>query len=303
MNTKNIITACLLALSTGYAAAQQQSTDSLQRSIVTAQGDSIIIRKGTGNLRIKLYEQLPDGEEGDLKQVYEGVYLEKVNSDDRQSFLDALPFVPKKRKYNSYDPHIAGFFMGYSRLSGDFLSFGNSRCPDLDISKSWEFNITLLTGYHKFRQNPHWGLNIGLGWGYRSFSIDGNQALLKEDGRSRLVGGDEETEYSKSRLRHFFFRVPLLLEWQQKIGSDKVFVNAGPEIEVRHGVKSFSHINGGKKQTMGKGMYVQPVGFNLLLQAGYADLGVYLRYSTASLFQKDKGLDVTPYSFGVAWFW
>ena len=154
----------------------------------------------------------------------------------------------------------------------------------------------------QLQENPHWGINLGVSWGYRSFNIDGNYALLKENGTSIFTAGNEETSYSKSRLRHFFFRVPLLMEWQQRVGRHKVFFNAGPEFEIRHGVKSFSHINGGKKKTVGKGMYAQPVGINLLAQAGYGNIGIYLRYSTYGLFQKDKGPEVSPYSFGVAWY-
>ena len=70
-----------------------------------------------------------------------------------------------------------------------------------------------------------------------------------------------------------------------------------PNLRYAHGVKSFSHINGGKKKTVGKGMYAQPVGINLLAQAGYGNIGIYLRYSTYGLFQKDKGPEVSPYSF------
>lgn len=172
----------------------------------------------------------------------------------------------------------------------------------LDLSKSWEFGFNILSVYHNFKKNPHWGINLGVNWGYRSFSIDGNYALVKENGTSIFTAGNEETSYNKSRLRHFFFRVPVLMEWQQRVGRHKVFFNAGPEFEIRHGVKSFSHINGGKKKTVGKGMYVQPVGINLLAQAGYGNIGIYLRYSTYGLFQKDKGPEVSPYSFGVAWY-
>ena len=68
-------------------------------------------------------------------------------------------------------------------------------------------------------------------------------------------------------------------------------------------MKSFSHINGGKKTRVGKGMYVNPVGVSLLAQAGYGNLGFYLRYNTYSFFQKGKGPDVEPVSFGIAWYW
>ncbi|ADV44818.1 outer membrane beta-barrel protein [Bacteroides helcogenes] len=301
MKTKTSILICLLAMPVSYLAAQQP-IEPKQKATVTTQGDSIIILKGKGDMHIKVYEsQL---EEDDMKevQIYEGIYLEKVDADKR-TFLDALPFIPKKKRYNSYEPHNSGLYIGFSRMANDFLSFDANQQANLDLSKSWEFGFNFLSVYHNFKKNPHWGLNLGVNWGYRSFSIDGNRALLKTDGASILVKGDEETNYSKSRLRHFFFRLPVTLEWQQKLGNCKrIFFNAGPEFEIRHGVKSFSQINGGKKQTIGKGMYVNPVGINLLTQVGYDNLGLYLRYSTYGLFQKDKGIEVSPYSFGIAWY-
>lgn len=305
MKTKKIITACALLMATCQINAQElnptSDTDTLRHARISTQGDSIIILRGSEDLRIKVYEKQGTPEEQKEVELFEGVYLEKVDADKR-TFLDALPFIPKKRKYNSYDPHCSGIYIGYNWMSDDFFSFDTSNKIGLDSSKSWEFGFNLLSGYHNFRGNPHWGINFGLGWGYRSFSIDGNHALLKGDGESIFATGDETTVYDKSRLRHFFLRIPVLLEWQQRSDS-KFFFNVGPEFEIRHGVKSFSHINGGKKQTVGKGMYVRPVGINLLAQAGYADFGIYLRYSTYSLFQKEKGPEVSPFSFGLVWYW
>lgn len=88
-----------------------------------------------------------------------------------------------------------------------------------------------------------------------------------------------------------------------KVGRHAFFINAGPEFEIRHGIKSYSHIDGGKRQTLGKGMYLQPIGVNMLVQAGYGDIGVYMRYSANRMFQKDKGPKMSPYSFGLAWYW
>lgn len=302
MKNRIMILACLLAMPACRMAAQQPG-DPERKSTVTTQGDSIIIRKGKGDMRIKVYEEQLEDDEKKEVQIYEGVYLEKIDADKR-TFFDALPFIPKKHRHNAYEPHCSGVFIGYSRLADDFLSFGASDKMGLDLYKSWEFGFNILSASHNLKKNPHWGFNLGLNWGYRSFKIDGNYALLKEDGKSVFTLGNEETAYSKGRMRHFFFRVPVLVEWQQKVGGRKVvFFNVGPEFEIRHGVKSFAHINGGKKQKLGKGMYVHPVGVNLLAQAGYGDIGIYLRYSTYGLFQKDKGPEVSPYTFGVAWYW
>lgn len=56
MKTRIMILACLLAVPAGRMAAQQQ-TDPEQKATVQTQGDSIIIRKGKGDMRIKVYEE------------------------------------------------------------------------------------------------------------------------------------------------------------------------------------------------------------------------------------------------------
>lgn len=159
MKTRIMILACLLAVPAGRMAAQQQ-TDPEQKATVQTQGDSIIIRKGKGDMRIKVYEeQLEDGEKKEV-QIYEGVYLEKVDADKR-TFLDALPFIPKKRRYNAYEPHCSGLYIGYSRLANDFLSFGASDKMGLDLSKSWEFGFNILSVYHNFKKKPALGNQPG----------------------------------------------------------------------------------------------------------------------------------------------
>lgn len=308
MKTRIILTAACLTLATLCAQAQQAGNVD-KRATVESRGDSIIIKKGSGDLRIRLYEQQTDEDSiGKEVEIYEGVYLERADEDE-STFLDALPFIPQKKKNNTYKPHTGGlFYVGFSRLSNDFMNFTASDGAHLDISESWEFGFNLFNAYHKFKRNPHWGINIGLGWGYRSYKIDGNFALLKADGASYFQRGqtasDSETDattYSGSRLRHFFFRVPVVAEWQYRLKKGGYFfVNCGPEFEIRHGVKSFSHIDGGKKETVGKGMYVRPVGVNLLAQAGLGCIGLWMRYSVNSLFQSDKGPDLTPCSFGVS---
>lgn len=310
MRTRTILTASCLLLATVCMQAQQNENQR-ERATIETRGDSIIIRKGKGDMRIKLYEQQSEGEQQKEVEIYEGVYLEKVDA-DRRTFLDALPFIPTKKHQNKYEPHISGIYLGFSRLADNFMGFGSSPKAHLDLSESWEFGFNLLAASHNFKKNPHWGVNIGLSWGYRSFSFDGDLALLKQDGVSSFQNGQEMQPegsevttpyYSDSRLRHFFFRIPVQLEWQQRWNKSLVFFNFGPEFEIRHGVKSFSHVNGGKKQTVGKGMYVRPVGANLLLQAGYGNLGIYLRYSMNRMFQEDKGPEMSPYSFGLAWYW
>ena len=303
MNTRTILAGIFLA-TLGLPALGQQAQTS-RRAVINARGDSVVIRKGEGDLRIRIYEeQAENGEVPEEVEIYEGIYLERAD-ETTNAFLEALPFIPKKKKKrDAYEPHDFNLYIGYAYMADHFMGFGESKHFPQDFSRSWEFGFNFLSMCHSFKKNPHWGVNIGAGWGYRSFNIDGNVALLKENGQAVFSAGDANSSYSRSRLRHFFFRIPVTVEWQQRLSTRRlVFFNLGPEVEIRHGVKSFTHINGGKKTRVGKGMYVNPIGISLLAQVGYGGLGFYLRYNTYSFFQSGKGPDVAPLSFGIAWHW
>ena len=70
MKTRIMILACLLTIPASRVAAQQQ-TDPEPKATVQTQGDSIIIRKGKGDMRIKVYEeQLEDGEKKEVEQCH-----------------------------------------------------------------------------------------------------------------------------------------------------------------------------------------------------------------------------------------
>lgn len=294
---KRIILACMMVLPfIGMA----QESEAQRTTTVDANSDSIIIRRGSGNVKIKIYEEITDGESKKEEKIYEGVYLTRVDA-DRPGILDALPFIPKRR--NTFDPHAGGLYIGFTSFSDHFLSFGPSGNISLNASKSWEIGANLFTRYFSLSRNQHWGMTYGLGWGYTSFRLDGNQAFLKTEGATAIFDGNEENVYSKSRLRYFHFRIPISIEWQTRIHKHgPIFLAAGPEVEIRHGIKSMAKVNG-HKETLDTGMYVHPVGINFLAQAGYGNLGFYLRYSTYRLFEKGKGPNVKPLSFGACWYW
>ncbi len=275
----------------------------IKETIVETKGDTIFILKGTNDMKIKIYEDIPGLNGSEEEKIYEGVYLTRTSS-NRNSFLDALPFAPRPKYSNNYfKRHVAGLYGGFATLSNDFLSFRQTNKANLNLSKSWEIGFNLLSGQVLLAPNNHWGLTFGLGWGFRAFRLDGNEAFLKNEVETEIFPGIDGIEYSKSRLRHFYFRIPVCVEFQAKInGSNRLFVAMGPEVELRHGIKSIANVNG-KKETLYKNMHVRPFTVNMLIQAGYDNIGIYLRYDTQNLFAYNRGPKVMPCSFGVMWYW
>lgn len=296
---KHVILAALFLLSCTGITAQRAAQD----TTLLVNGQKIVIKQGEGKMKVRIYEATVEGDTIENKQIFEGLYL-NGQSTEKRTLLDGLPFNQKKKQQQNYFvSHSSGFYVGYTQLSNDFFGFGTNNMPDQNAFKSWEIGANLFSTDLPLSRDRHWAATAAIGWGYRSFRLDGNKAFISAEGKTTIQLGNEEIEYSKSRLRYFYFRIPLAIEWQTKVNHrGPVFIAAGPEIEIRHGIKSMAKVNG-DSQTLGNGMYVRPVGVNLLLQAGYDSLGAYLRYSTQSLFQKNKGPEMYPLSFGLCWYW
>lgn len=297
---KHIILA-LLMLTSLASMAQENETTVSQDTTFYVNGRKVVIKENGNKIKVKLYEQTSKGDTIENDQIFEGIYTDGQTTERRTVFN--VPFM-KKKTYNKFEPHISGIYLGYSRMADGFLNFGNPEEVDLQANKSWDIGFTLFDGSLALTRDNSWGLSAGLGWGYTSFRVDGNYAFNKVDGMTQLTPGLEgEGAYSQSRLRYFYFRIPVTVEWQKKFGrKGPLFFSVGAEAEIRHGVKSKVKF-AGQKRNIGNDLNVHPLGVNLLAQAGYGDLGVYLRYSTYSLFQKDKGPKLYPYSFGLCWYW
>ena len=303
---KNLLLLLLLMVPMSLLA---QNENTSQDTTFYAKGRKIVIKEQGDKIKVKLYEKSSNGDSlVSNTQIFEGVYLNGRSTENR-TILDALPFSNKRKKRNTFSPHLCGLYFGYLMVSNDFGTFNPSNQVSLNTSHSWEIGANLFTTSHAFGPTKNWGFALGLGWGYRSMRLDGDYAFRDIEGVTQVIPGSLEpadgrsTEYSKSRLRYFYFRIPLSIEWQTRLSNRRsVFFSVGPEAEIRHGFRSKGKING-KKETFDKGLHGRPVGVNLLAQAGYGNLGVYTRYATYGLFEKGKGPELYPFSFGLSWYW
>ena len=151
--------------------AQNESTP--QDTTLYVNGRKIVIKEQGDKIKVKLYESASGGDTITNAQIFEGVYLNGQSTESR-TVLSALPFSKKNNKRNRFEPHAGGFYIGYTRLSNDFLSFNPSNGADLNTSHSWEIAAVICdeTGNTRFLRNTvdtctllisdsHWFFNIG----------------------------------------------------------------------------------------------------------------------------------------------
>lgn len=262
-------------------------------TVIYAKGRKFVINEADKKLNVKVYGKTAKGDTISDDMVYEATYNDEQTTERRFEF--SIPFY-KKKQYHYFESHAAGFYMGFCEMNDNF-GLGNSDKVNLTLSHSWELGLNLISGKIKLTNDGHWGITSALGWGYRAFRLDGNYAFREKDGTTIIDAGSTGNEYAVSKLRYYFWRLPISLEWQTKIGS-RLFIAGGLEPEWRFAIKSRGRLNG-DKATFDRNLNVYPIGLNTLFQAGYGDVGCYLRCSIDKMFKNNHGPKIFPCSFGM----
>ena len=110
-----------------------------QDTTLYVNGRKILIKENEGKIKVKLYEQSSHGDTIENDQIFEGIYTDGQTTERRTAFT--VPFVKRKNHYR-FDPHIAGFYMGYTRLS-DGINFNTPDGLNINANKSWEIGFKL----------------------------------------------------------------------------------------------------------------------------------------------------------------
>ena len=113
-----------------------------QDTTLYVNGRKILIKENEGKIKVKLYEQSSHGDTIENDQIFEGIYTDGQTTERRTAFT--VPFVKRKNHYR-FDPHIAGFYMGYTRLS-DGINFNTPDGLNINANKSWEIGFNLFQG-------------------------------------------------------------------------------------------------------------------------------------------------------------
>ena len=139
---------------------------------------------------------------------------------------------------------------------------------------------------------------IGIRW--VRYHLKGNHYFKEENDYTDVYIASEDLKYKKSKLGITTLNVPLLLEWKTR--NNGLYLSAGAVCSFRTASSSrtcYIDERGRKqKEKVDAGMTLRPVTFDLLVQGGIRDFGIYSRYSPVSLFEKNKGPELYPLTFG-----
>ena len=292
-----IMIACIPTLGLLAAEVEPMPAD----TIVKFNNKSIEVSENGDRMKVKVYEYTDEDGAVENELVFEGHYRNGQSYERRKHFKSLSITIPSWD--NKFDPHWAGFGMGFANFSGQ-NGVNDVDGVSLRSSSSLEYNLNFMEFAYPFSQY-RWAVVTGVGLRWSRYRLDMDAPFQEINGITVLVPAPEGISYKTSKLNITSLTVPVLLEWQStrhRRKTPRLFVSGGVEAVVKTISSSkiiYYDLDGRKrKDKMDRGMNIRPVTMDFLLQFGVGCIGVYAKYSPMGLFEKDKGPKVHPVSLG-----
>lgn len=223
-----------------------------------------------------------------------------VEIPDREEYRDWDVTYKEKRKFRG---HWSGFEFGVngfmdknqSMIIKDDLAY-----MDLKQARSWNVNINFLQYSLGFGTDKA-GLVTGMGIEFNDYHFSSETTLKNDNGVTKVDSSFVDFNVSKSKLSTTYFTVPLLLEFQIPAGHHRLYVSGG----IIGGVRLGSHTkvvynDGGKEKKKNRDDFnLSTFRYGLTARVGYRGLRLFANYYPTSLFEKDKGPELYPFSLGL----
>ncbi|MFP4620009.1 MAG: outer membrane beta-barrel protein [Bacteroidales bacterium] len=205
-----------------------------------------------------------------------------------------------------FDVHWSGFEIGLNNyLNKNFsmsLSEENSYM-DLNTGKSWNVNLNFIE-YDLALIGEGFGVGTGMGIEFNDYRFDNRLPIKKNDGSVIVDSTYVNRGYNreKAKLTTTYITVPVIFEYQARVGDhNKLFFSAG----VIGGMKLGSHTkviykdDGDKNKDKNRNdFFLSPFRYGYTVRAGYGFLKIFANYYETTLFEKDKGPQLHPFTIG-----
>lgn len=205
---------------------------------------------------------------------------------------DFAHFWDKKYRKKEQKAHWSGFGFAFSNLEG--------LQPDVDLklTRSYSFILNLKT--YVVPVHPHWLLFTGFGLDFSRYHFKGNVGLKPIGNKAEFVADKDVSAYKYSKFVAYYVTIPVMLEYQTRLGSKTFFINGGVEGMLKYTSKAETKIGGGITETYtGSDLNVLPLNYRFSGRIGIGDLALFGYYQLHSPFEGGKGPDVQPYGIGL----
>jgi len=287
---------------------------SVNQSNSSRRGDTVSVN--LGNIKVKVIEN-------DSTKIIIG---------NRTIIVDERGNVNIKRiKKHRFNGHWAGFELGLNGLlTPDFnMSYPKGQdYLDLRMEKSINVNLNFYEQNIKLNKAGTFGMFSGLGLSWNNYRFS-KPVMLTGDSAAFQGYFIEGVSVRKSKLTNLYLTLPLFLEVQTKSSKtkEKMHFAAGVVVGWRISTHSKIYYNDANQafklrdpetgkllpmslQSPGNSnrnivkdfnsFHMHPFKLDAGIRAGWGIVNLYANYSLTSLFIKDKGPELYPFSVGIA---
>ncbi|SMO60343.1 Outer membrane protein beta-barrel domain-containing protein [Saccharicrinis carchari] len=199
--------------------------------------------------------------------------------------------------HEDFKGHWAGVQLGFC----NYQETDHAGFMDLNSGKSMTVGINFLQysiGLQKHKTNL--GLVTGMGWAVYNYRFDSNYLIQKNEEGITVGVPIADRNVKKNKIVASFINVPLLLELQScEAGRQDAFISAG----IYGGLKLGSHTKtvyeGNDKHKSRHDINLNPFQYGLMFQMGINWIKLYGTYNLSTLYEADKGPEVTPFTVGL----
>lgn len=293
MDIRRIMLMAAMMPCVGFASEVKGSMGGMtesQDTVFTVNNRNIVVSQDDCQTSVKVYKN--DGKEMTLTSE-----TKFVDGQEVERVFVTSPFIPQnysKRKL-SLQSHFPSLYIGSSMLPGGVGGLGgNSEMHSRD-SRSWEWGISLTSLC--LRLVNDFALTASLTVGQVHNHFQDNYTLSTTDGKSSMTQKEGVT-LKKSYISYNVLRLPIMAEWQKRIGKNDLYVALGPSVEYRWNDHS-RYFVGKSKNTETGDINLNPIGLNIDFFVGYGCVLVYARSGVTPLLKKSKAPECYPMSVGL----
>lgn len=240
-------------------------------------GDTTKVRVGDSSVMI-----IKDEDDDDKKDEHK-----KKKDDDDDDF----------KHWSGFDIGVNGFVNADNKL-GVSESF---KFLELDYARSITWSLNLIEKDIHIYKN-YVNLVTGLGFQFDQYGFRNNTTL--DPNSSYITASYDSIEYKKNWLRTSWVNIPLLLEFNTGKNPDRSFhLAGGMTFGYRMHAKTKQEFTIEKREyevTTKDDYNLAPFRYSATVRAGYGDFTIFANYALSTLFEKDKGPKLYPFSAGVA---
>ncbi len=255
---------------------------------------SVVVNEKNDEINVSVYRQNEQGDTLKSEKIYEGIFVDgkSVERQYDNRFEISIPgvFKPREKRF-SQRSHYSGVGIGFSNLPKGF-NFEGELSSILNQSRSLQYHWNFGEAFWRFGKSNFKGM-VGLGIQFNSMHFQTNKYIEVEDYKSIISTTEPGKELKKSRLHFTYLTIPFLVETSYPLTKrTDFFINAGIVAKIKTASSSriwFDENGKNQKMKMPGELNIRPLSFDLLVQAGIDQYGIFASYSPMSLFLDGKG--------------